>query len=295
MQESRLATAPDGAPIAYRSYGQGSPAILFSNGIGCNQAYVDHAIRAMAQKHQVVIWDYRGHVDSPAPDDTEDLSIDLCMQDMRAVAQAAGLADQDLILAGFSMGVQISLEYLRRWPEQVRGLVFLLGTHEYPLRSFFHMGRMGEVLVPGMLATVRRLGFLKKVWTQALAGPWVFPAGKLLVLNAKAARKEDFESWRAHLKHMDPEVFFAWGQVLADHSTASVLPDIRIPCLVVAGDKDNFTPIRVVRTMAAQIPTAEWFKVEGGSHGGLFEFPERINARVMRFLAEHFSGKIGTE
>ena len=168
---SQYAIGFDGARIAYRVYGEGEPTVLLSNGIGCNQAFVDHVIRALSARYRVVIWDYRGHVDSEKPADPRDLTVDWCIRDMEAVVNAAGI-DQ-VVLAGFSMGVQISLEYFHRHPEKIRGFIALLGTYEYPLRSLFYMGRAGEPLVRSVLKLVKlRPSVFQRVWRLALSGPW---------------------------------------------------------------------------------------------------------------------------
>jgi len=287
--QSQYVESEDGCRIAYRVYGTGEPTVLLSNGIGCNQAYVDHLIRALAERYRTVIWDYRAHVDSDPPERLEDLTVETCLADMHRVAEAAG--GERLVLAGFSMGVQIGLEYLARHPRGIEGFIALLGTYEYPLRSFFHMGRAGEWVVPGML---KLFGLgpkpLQAVWKAALAGPWTFPLGKLLVLNPKAAKREDFESWRRHLSDMDARHFLALGKSLSAHSAAHALSRLAgKPCLVIAGDRDNFTPLPVCRRLHEQVPGSEWFVIPGGSHGGLFEFPELVNPRVLAFMERHFS------
>lgn len=287
--ESQFAIAPDGARIAYRVYGAGEPTVLLSNGIGCNQAYVNHLIRDLAEHYRTVIWDYRGHVDSDLPADPRDLTVEVCLRDMRAVAQAIG--GERTVLAGFSMGVQIGLEYLHRYPQGICGFVALLGSYEYPLRSFFHMGRWGERIVPVLLSAARsRPELLQPIWSALLSGPWVFPAAKLLVLNPRAARREDFESWRRHLAQLQAETFLQLGVYLGAHSAAHALPRAAsLPCLIVAGERDNFTPLEVCRRMHQLIPGSEWVEVSGASHGGLFEFPERINPRVLEFMQRRFA------
>jgi len=287
MTQSQFATSFDGARIAYRVYGRGEPTVFLSNGIGCNQAFVDRVIKALATRYRVVIWDYRGHVDSEKPKDPRDLTVDWCIKDMRAVATAAGL--EEVVLCGFSMGVQISLEYFQRYPENVRGFIALLGTYEYPLSNFFYMGRLGEPLVKTILKLVRlRPAVFQRVWHLALSGPWAFQAARLFVLNRKAACKSDFDNWRSHLAGFDFQSFLQLAVNLGGHSAEHILPLVNMPCLIVAGEKDNFTPVRVIRKMYEKIAGAEWFGVPQGTHGGLFEFPELINPRVLEFMRKHF-------
>ncbi|MBN2493818.1 MAG: alpha/beta hydrolase [Deltaproteobacteria bacterium] len=285
--QSRIAIAADGARIAYRSYGRGAPTVLLSNGIGCNQAYTDHLVRALASRYRTVIWDYRGHVDSDPPSGPEQTSVAACLRDLEAVVGELG--GGDLVLAGFSMGVQISLEAYLRLRDRTRGLLLLLGTFEFPLRSFFHAGPLWERIAPGVLAAGRSWPeALRASWRTLFAGPWLWPAARLLVLNAQAARREDFESWQIHLSRMAPETFLQMAIHLGQHSAASALPQIDVPCLIVAGDRDNFTPLEVIERMHARIAGSELAVIEGASHGGLFEFAEQVNARVLSFMAEHF-------
>jgi pimeloyl-ACP methyl ester carboxylesterase len=284
---SELTKSFDGARIAYRVYGQGDPTVLLSNGIGCNQAYVDHVVRALAGRYRTIVWDYRGHVDSEPPSDPREYDLDQILRDMDAVVEAAGIGD--VVLAGFSMGVQVSLEYYHRHPGRVRGFLMLLGTYEYPLRSFFYLGRAAEPFIRAALSLVRlRPPLFQKAWSTILSGPWVYQFARLFVLNAGAARREDFESWREHLARFDMHTFLQLAVHLGAHSAGHVLPEVDVPTLIVAGDKDNFNPIRNCRRMHEQIPGSEWFPVAGGSHGGLFEFPEIINPRVLAFMDRHF-------
>ncbi len=63
---------------------------------------------------------------------------------------------------------------------------------------------------------------------------------------------------------------------------------VRVPTLVVAGEKDNFTPLSSLRRLRDGIPGAEYYEVPGASHAGLVEFPDEINARVVAFMTQHF-------
>ena len=107
MLESAYTTSFDGTRIAYRVYGNGSPTVFLSNGIGCNQTFFKYLIPALAEHYRVVAWDYRGHVDSDIPSDGRNLTVDCCVQDMLTVMDTVGF--EKAVVGGFSMGVQVSL------------------------------------------------------------------------------------------------------------------------------------------------------------------------------------------
>ena len=277
----------DGARIAYRVFGQGEPTVLISNGIGCNQAFVDPLIQALAERHRVVLWDYRAHVDSPVPDDLGTMTVNHCLGDLEAVVAHLGI--ERMVMAGFSMGVQIQLAYYERHPGQVQGIVVLLGPAEYPLRGFMHVGRLLEPVIPAVAKTVLKSPRLfQKVWHTALSGPWTNQVAKHLVLNPKAIRWASFDSWRAHLADFDVRAFLLLAADLGRHSAAHVLPTVSVPTLVVAGEKDNFTPLSTLRRLRDAIPGSEYQEIKGASHAGLVEFPDEINAHVSDFLTRHF-------
>jgi len=72
----------------------------------------------------------------------------------------------------------------------------------------------------------------------------------------------------------------------ADHDLTDFLPEIRVPVLVFAGEKDLFTPLHRSLEMVALLPDCELFVVAEGSHAAIVEHPETINLRIERFFAE---------
>jgi len=282
--ESRTVQSFDGATIAYRVFGAGELTVLLSNGIGCNQALVDPLIQALAQRYRVVLWDYRAHSDSPVPQDLDTMTVHHCLGDMEAVV--ADLGVERMVLAGFSMGVQIEIAYYERHPEQVQGIVVLLGPTEYPLRNVLNLGWMLEPVIPVLAkAADSYTSVFQTVWRTALSGPWANQVAKHLILNPRAMQWSYFDSYRAHLADFDVRAFLRLAADLGNHSAAHVLPTVSVPTLVVAGEKDNFTPLSVLRRIRDEIPGAEYYEVKDGTHGGLVEFPDEINARVSEFIA----------
>lgn len=290
MVKSRFVTSFDGTRIAYRVYGSGERTVILSNGIGCNQVFFKYLVPELEGAYRVIVWDYRGHVDSESPADRRHLTIDSCMQDLLAVMADAGV--DKAVLGGFSMGVQIALEFYGRWPERVLGLIALCGTYEHPLKSFYHMGPLFQAIFPALRALAsspRTRRTAERLWRFSLKGPWAFAAAKHLVFNKDRVHRPDFEEYRPHITNIDIETFFRLGEHLGQHSAVSVLPRVAVPTLIVAGDRDNFTPLAVNVEMRRRIPRAEWHLVSGGSHGALIEYPLEVNAVVRDFLRRHFA------
>jgi pimeloyl-ACP methyl ester carboxylesterase len=105
----------DGARIAYRTLGQGRPALLL-HGFLANaelnwfQPGIAGAIAAAGWK--VIAPDLRGHGASAAPDEAQAYPPDVLAMDQEALLKHLGLADYDLI--GYSLGARTSVRLLAR-------------------------------------------------------------------------------------------------------------------------------------------------------------------------------------
>src|SRR5262249_12155256 len=87
------------------------------------------------------------------------------------------------------------------------------------------------------------------------------------------------------MARVDPMLFMEMLLHAGRHSARDLLPEIDLPTLVVAGDRDGFTPVGLSRAMADLIPGAELLVVVGGSHTAPIERPELVGETVLGFLA----------
>jgi pimeloyl-ACP methyl ester carboxylesterase len=71
-----------------------------------------------------------------------------------------------------------------------------------------------------------------------------------------------------------------------EHSAEDLLGSIAVPTLVVAAERDTFTPPDIAEGMAAAIPNAELEMLRGGSHAAPVEQPLLVELRIEKFLAE---------
>ena len=289
MKRSGRARSFDGTRIAWRISGrEGGPTVVLSNGIGCDRVFFRYLIRDLAGPYRVIAWDYRGHGDSGLPKDRSLLTIDALIQDLRAVMDAT--KTDHAILAGFSLGVQLHFEFYARYPERVRALIALCGAYEHPVRTLKRIGPLVESVLPlARLLAHRYPRLTGAVWSAVLTNPLAFSMASLTgMLDAESMSREDFNRLRTHFAALDLDLFARMASYMNEHTAVSVLPRIKVPALVVAGDQDTFTPIAISRRMHARIPDAEWCLVPGGTHASLLEQPALIDGRVADFLDQHF-------
>ena len=278
-----FATAGDGTRLFFGASGAGS-AIILNDGIGCDGFAWKYLQPHLAAHHQVVHWHYRAHGRSGLPTDPARIDLTAHARDLLAVLDANGL--EDAVLVGHSMGTQVALETYRLAPERVRALVLLCGSYG-KVTATFHGSDMLKQVLPTVLDVVeRRKGIARALWGR-IPSRLAFKIAKLSKeVDALAIREEDFRPYLEHVSSMEPQIFLSMLRHAGEHTAEDLLERITAPTLVVAAERDNFTPPVLARHMAETIPDAELFELRGASHAAPIEQPVAIQLRIDKFLSE---------
>jgi pimeloyl-ACP methyl ester carboxylesterase len=120
---TRFATSKDGTRIAYEASGSG-PAILLLHGAGQTRAEWQRTeyIKRLAPNFTVIAIDLRGNGESDKPARTEAYAIDRLVEDLLAVADAAGA--QRFHVWGYAYGGIVG-RYLAARSDRVRSLAYI--------------------------------------------------------------------------------------------------------------------------------------------------------------------------
>jgi pimeloyl-ACP methyl ester carboxylesterase len=188
------------------------------------------------------------------------------------------------VLAGHSMGVQVALETYRRHTGRVVGLVLLCGAPSHPLRTFRGTATLEKVLPQVQRWVLRAPRAVNRLKRMLVPTKLAFDIASRLEINASLIEPGDFMPYLEGLARIDVRLFVAMLAEAGRHSADDVLPTIDVPTLVVAGDRDGFTPPDRSRAMAAAIPASELLIVEDGSHTAPIERPALVGEIVQRFL-----------
>jgi len=279
-------TSFDGTRLTvYEGGNPDGPTIVLVNGLGGNITSWRHAISGLGADFRLVSWDYRGLYQSGFAPDGESYRIVDHARDLAAITEAWRLDNP--LLVGWSMGVQVSLEYLRHHPEAASGIVALNGTPGHPFRTAFGADLHAQMQ--------QAFTFFERHWTKAIWAKRVVRRRRVVKLFMRTIQTVGLASPR-----LDPTVFrdlaFQFADLdigvysrifnhLGDHDATDVLPHLRVPALLVGGDRDKMTPLHRTLLMAARIPDAELVTIRGGTHFTPVEFPNRVNREIRRFAA----------
>ena len=122
--------ADDGVAIRYHSEGQGSPALVFVHGWGCDRSHWTEQVAHFAPTHQVVTLDLPGH--GASGKNRREWTLQAYGEDVRAVVKALDL--RRVVLIGHSMGGPVVLEAARRMPDRVVAVIGVDTFHDVERR-----------------------------------------------------------------------------------------------------------------------------------------------------------------
>jgi pimeloyl-ACP methyl ester carboxylesterase len=243
----------DGTKIYYEVHGSGAPLIL-THGYSSTSAMWQGQIEALAKRHRLIVWDMRGHGQSDYPDDPSAYSEALTVGDIAALLDQVGAAKA--IVGGLSLGGYMSLAFYRAHPERVSALL-IIDTG------------------PGFKKDDARETWNKR----ALETAERFEHHGLDVL--KSASRE-----RSSVSHRDASGLAraARGMLTQrDARVIEILPEIKVPSLVVVGADD--TPFLAASDyMAAKIPGARKAVIPAAGHAVNIDQPQAFIDAVVPFL-----------
>src|SRR6187455_3216913 len=114
----RQVIAADGTRIGYQVRGRG-PCVVLANGLGGTHLAFRHLYAALGD-YKTICWDYRGLYTSGAPADPRANTVAHQVDDLVEILAAENVGD--VVIAGWSMGVQVAFEACRKIRERVRGI-----------------------------------------------------------------------------------------------------------------------------------------------------------------------------
>ena len=111
----------DGVRHYVVEFGRGPTVVVLHGGWGAEHSYLLDLVQPLADRFQFVLYDQRGSLRSPAPDET--ISLNRLVSDLEKLRQESG--NEQLTLLTHSMGSMLAYAYLREHPERVRAIVML--------------------------------------------------------------------------------------------------------------------------------------------------------------------------
>lgn len=277
--ESGYVQTPDGAVINYKRFGHSPDVLAFCNGLGGTYRTFADLFAELLPRYSVLVYDYRGMFESALAGNPPSTGIETHARDLLAVLDHVGVAQAPIF--GWSMGVQVALEAVRIEPGRFSAVVLSSGVASRVLDTALH-----PRLAPLLPAAVDLAGRLDHAWMQAAAGAIRSP------LVRRAARRLGLvgDNGEIPIEHvawaLDEHDRRFWGLLaeLHAHDASRCLAAVRVPTLVVHGERDKLTPLSRGLDLRRAIPGAQLWVVPDGTHAVVVERPQDIASRMLRFL-----------
>ena len=272
----------DGTLLATRRTGadDGTP-LLICNGVGANQAVWKRVRFDLERDRPLVTWDHRGLLGS-GPPATERLDPGAQAEDAMAVASHHGV--DDLVLVSWSNGSRIALEIATRYPERVKALVMVNGGFGHPFGRLLRHLEIASVF-PSLAGVAKHFGAALQGPLRALTDrPELVGLIRQSGLVGGTADGALLVELARGIASCDLKTFFATYEAIAGDSAPELAAKVEAPSLLIAGDKDVFTPLSMVVEMHAVMRDAELKVYEKSGHYLPLEYPAKLSDDIRRFL-----------
>ncbi len=274
----------DGSDLAVQVAGEG-PLVVLANGLGGSLLAWEPFLRRLRAVRRIVSWDYRGLYRSGPPSDPAAVAIEDHVMDLGTVLDRFG--GGPAVLMGWSMGVQVVVEYALAHPADVSGLVLVSGAPGDPLAGVLHTSA-SRLLVPPLTHAVQAaaLPFGLAMRMLTIAPDRAAEALRAVGVLAPSADLAVFTDLAHEFARLDWRVYMRTIRAMARHDAWPRLGELQVPSLVVGGTADLFLPTASVEELARAISGAELCVLPGATHYLPVEYPEELADRVDGFLAE---------
>jgi len=236
----------NGVDIYYEVYGEGNddPVILLHGGLSNGDHFVNQ-IPAIAEDHQVIVMDSRGHGRSSF--DETPISYEVMASDVLGLMDHLGIDKADIV--GWSDGGIIGLEI-----------------------ALTHPDRLNKVVAYG--ANFDPTGVRLDIGDDAYFNAYIERASAEYQENSPAP--ERWDEFLANISNM-------WAT--EPNYTEEQLQSIATPFLILDGEEEEAIDLNQTKLMALLIPGAEIILMPGTGHFAMFEQPEVFNQIVLDYLA----------
>lgn len=263
------ARTDDGIKLYYEEHGRAGTPLVLAYGIGGNTDMWDVNVPALSARHRLVLWEPRGHARSDSPEDPARYSFARWALDLRDLLDHLRLRTAHV--GGLSLGAGIATRFTLRFPGRVRSLLVTNSSSAVGL----------PLSVDNIVMRAQSIKITLDHGMDAMA-EFAMQTNPNVVERLKldpGARAEFYEEYR----RLTPIGYAnALRALLAMDHVTDQLPKIRVPVLLVGGDRDpSLEPMKV---MHRRVRGSKLVVLSPASHFANRDQPEAWNRTVLAFL-----------
>ena len=251
----------NGTEIAYRIEGEGENRVLLLHGWGCDMKLMQPVADALKTDHRTLAVDFPGHGESGRP--PEPWGVPEYAACLRELLKRLSFTPCSVIAHSFGARVAAWLE--AEEPGLFNRIVFTGGAGIRPKPSEESKARAARYKkLKGYCETAKKIPLLGKAAEN---------------MEEKLRLKYGSRDYNA----LDAEMRQTFVKVVNQDLT-DLYGCFRASTLLIWGDEDTETPLRMAKEMEQRIPDAGLVILEGGTHFAYLEQIGRFNVIVRQFL-----------
>ena len=262
----------DHMKIYYEVEGEGQP-IVFTHGWTCNHGFFKKQVAELSKNHKVITYDLRGHGVSERPENG--LTMARLAKDLKNLIDHLEL--KDVVVAGWSMGTTIILEYVRQFGcESLNKICFIDMTPKVIADAQWKMGLFGEFSHEDNLNHIA-----------SAAGDWpklIESFVPSLFATSGCRIKEDMDWAFEQVRKNTPHVVVDCWTSMSNQDYRPELSKITVPCLITRGEESAFCTLDTVDYMGKEILDAKVINYPKCGHILFMEAAEIFNKDFMDFV-----------
>lgn len=300
---TKTLTNPEGMKLTYYRAGDGPEHVVIANAPGMSIKFWAPIIQILKEHFTVIAFEYRGFPDCDRELSEEELRFDGLIDDLSLILEHERV--EAAHFTSWCLGAKIIFEYYYRFPHKVLSLT--------PVS--FAYTTMG--LNPNGSFTAAILDIKRRIETHPESINTMITMMKRIGLVPNAdffttIFREDEEASTLNLVDVlemessvsnlafylidTPNGLKNYLKVYVEFRKADIIAgfkDIELPVVVIAGEKDNITPLNdQLRNDIGSIPSLEYRIVERASHFVILEFPRKVASLIQAHAGEVHSGVI---
>ncbi len=276
---ARLHTLTNFAPQEYR---QDHPLLVFDYGLVCNPAHFELQYPDFDDTYQILVHDYRGHFNSSGGTPVSLVTLERLAKDLSEILTP--YQNKKTIMIGHSMGVNVTLEYAKLFPDSILAMVLISGTVFPPQQVMFNSHAV-DLVYPGIKFLFEKYpNICKLFWKNNFLNPVSIELLYRGGFNVQKVPREFVQVYAKRIGELSPEIFLQLFEEMKRHNIISHIEKIKTKALVIAGEKDKVIPLYVQKIIQEKLPHSELFVVNEGSHVPQADFPKLLNKRIQNFI-----------
>lgn len=262
--------------------------ILFNYGLVCSNWHWKYQLEWFSDAgYKILFHDYRGHFQSSGIENLSHITFKRIATDINELL--AHLKIKSVAAIGHSMGVNITLELARRYPESIAAMCLLSGT-VLPVKGVMFDTNFMEFVLPAVEEIKNRYSeFFNFIWKNQAMNPITIELIRSQGFNVKQVSREFVEIYINRLAQLGPDLFIQLFSEMQKHDIIAHLDQLKIPALVMGGDKDKVIPFHLQYLIQQRLHGSELYIVKEGSHVPQVDFPEFVNERIKLFLEKNLT------